>query len=478
MSIFQTIGNDKFFNPFCCRNRELYLECISLLIEKSKELPVLYELDAKSCILLELQNHMFSIETEDIGEEISNTRSAAENASAILRYFRECGWITSREVGRSGDNIAAVTSACRKLVEGLHRLFDRERNGAITNHIFAIYGILKDALGEERGRTIRPYSNLLVPLIEQECDLKNELFELRDNIRDIMRIVMQISDANSFGQFLVKDQVLEKFFNDYFFIKRSGLIPGYIAGIDRMLLQVRHSELYDRMVEEYQELKSLTRLEAQETIDRQFGELDSFVNIEYEKEMIYIDRKINTYYNLYSTRMMMVLSGSTNLQHELNRLLLTLKDLEPEGREALLGRLAESFQVQSMGYIGKKSLERRKKAQPQEPAPELLAGELSEEEKKALTDDLLKEAPDRYSLNKAADYYKTLSFPGGRLRTEDFPITTRDDAMMLAAGVIYSGTEGFPYRVELEEGLVETNIATLSKLSVYPIEETNPTKEK
>ena len=40
MSIFQTIGNDKFFNPFCCRNRELYLECISLLIEKSKELPV------------------------------------------------------------------------------------------------------------------------------------------------------------------------------------------------------------------------------------------------------------------------------------------------------------------------------------------------------------------------------------------------------------------------------------------------------
>ena len=155
---------------------------------------------------------MFSIETEDIGEEISNTRSAAENASAILRYFRECGWITSREVGRSGDNIAAVTSACRKLVEGLHRLFDRERNGAITNHIFAIYGILKDALGEERGRTIRPYSNLLVPLIEQECDLKNELFELRDNIRDIMRIVMQISDANSFGQFLVKDQVLDEFY--------------------------------------------------------------------------------------------------------------------------------------------------------------------------------------------------------------------------------------------------------------------------
>ncbi len=472
MSIFQTLGNDKFFNPFCCRNRELYLNCITLLIEKSKELPVLYELDAKSCIILELQNQMFSIETEDIGEEISNTRSAAENASAILRYFRECGWITSREVGRSGDNIAAVTSACRKLIESLHRLFDSERNGAITNHIFAIYGILKDALGEDRGRTIRPYSNLLVPLVEQECDLKNELFELRDSIRDIMRVVIRISDANSFGQFLVKDQVLEKFFNDYFFIKRSGLIPGYIAGIDRMLLQIRHSELYDRMVEEYQELKQISRLEAQEVIDRQFGELDSFINIEYEKEMIYIDRKINTYYNLYSTRMLMVLSGSTNLQHELNRLLLSLKDMEPEEREALLARLSESFRVQSISYIGKKSLERRKKNQIPEPMPELSAEELSEEEKKALTDELLKEAPDRYSLSTAADYYQKLSFPGGRLRTEDFPLATRDDAMMLAAGVIYSGTEGFPYCVEIEDGLVETEIATLSKLSIYPTKKT------
>ena len=40
MSFFETL-DEKFFNPFCCRNRALYFECISQLIEKSKEISVL-----------------------------------------------------------------------------------------------------------------------------------------------------------------------------------------------------------------------------------------------------------------------------------------------------------------------------------------------------------------------------------------------------------------------------------------------------
>ena len=42
MSVFQAVS-DKFFNPFTGKNRELYFSCITELIEKSKEIPVLYE---------------------------------------------------------------------------------------------------------------------------------------------------------------------------------------------------------------------------------------------------------------------------------------------------------------------------------------------------------------------------------------------------------------------------------------------------
>lgn len=70
MSFFKTL-DDKFFNPFCCRNRELYFECISQLIERSKEISVLYETDARNALILYLQNCTYSIETENIGEEIA-----------------------------------------------------------------------------------------------------------------------------------------------------------------------------------------------------------------------------------------------------------------------------------------------------------------------------------------------------------------------------------------------------------------------
>lgn len=465
MSYFDCV-NDKFFNPFCCKNREVYFECISQLIEKSKEIPVLYETDAKHCLIIYLQNCRYSIETEDIGDEVSNMRSPQENASAILRYFRICGWITPKEIGRTGDHIASVSAYCRKLIDALHRIFDQDANSAITNHIFSIYEILKTSLGKDGPRAIRPYSNILVPLVENECDLKNELLILKDSIREIMRVVMKMSNVNSLGQFLIKDELLTRFFNDYFFIKKSGLIPSYISEIDRMLRKLRRSELYEKMQKEYVKLKSVDEFQAREVIDRQFGELESFINFEYEREMSYIDNKINTYYNLYATRMMMILSNGSNLEHVLNRILMQLKDLDEEDRNLILGQLAQTHYLQSVGFISRKSFERRKKANPNQTNVGLVADELSDEERQRLTDELLTENPDRYSLDNVKTYFDQMTFYKDKLNVDECGVKTRDDAMMVAASMIYSGTVGFPYEVEFEEGMVETDIAAISRMSI------------
>ena len=465
MSFFDTL-NERFFNPFCCRNRSLYFACISQLIEKSKEIPVLYETDARDTLILYLQNCQYTIETENIGEEITSARSPQENASAILRYFRTCGWITPQEIGRSGDNLASVTAYCRKLVDAIQRIFGGDANGAITNHIFSMYEILKSSFGKDSARAIRPYQNILVPLIENECDLKNELLILKDSIREIMRAVMKMADVNSFGQFLIKDELLNRFFNDYFFIKKSGLIPSYISNIDRMLQKLRRSELYDRMIREYIRISNVEEFQAKEKIDRQFDELDSFINLEYEQEMGYIDRKINTYYNLYSTRMMMVLSDNTNLEHELNRLLLFLKELDGEDREEIIGRLAQSHRLMSVGFIGRKSIERRKKSNPNLKNAGLLQAELSAEERQRLTDELLTETPDRYSMDHVEQYFDRLMSGREKISVEECGAHTRDDATMIAASIIYSGTAGFPYEVEFKDGMIETEAARISNINI------------
>lgn len=465
MSFFETL-NEKFFNPFCCRNRVIYFECISELIEKSKEISVLYETDARNTLILYLQNCTYAIETENIGDEIAGGKTPQENASTILRYFRVCGWITPQEIGRNGDNIASVSAYCRRLIDAVHKIFDGDANGAITNHIFSMYEILKSSFNKDSGRSLRPYQNILLPLVENECDLKNEILILKDSIREIMRAVMKMADANSFGQFLMKDELLNRFFNDYFFIKKSGLIPSYISDIDRMLRKLRRSELYDRMIQEYTKIEHADKGRAREKIDRLFHELDSFINLEYEQEMSYIDRRINNYYNLYSTRMMMVLSENGNLEHELNRVLMYLQKLDGEKREEAVLRLSESHRLMSMGYIGRKSFERRKKRNPNQKNVGLVSEELSEEERKRLTDELLTETPDRYSMDNVEKHFDELLKGRDQLSVEECQVHTRDDATMIAASMIYSGTAGFPYEVEFWEGMVETEVARISNIRI------------
>ena len=383
-----------------------------------------------------------------------------------MRYFRICGWITPKEIGRSGDNIASVSAYCRKLIDAIHRIFDQDVNSAITNHIFSMYEILKTSLGKDSVRSIRPYSNILVPLVENECDLKNELLILKDSIREIMHAVMRMPDVNSFGQFLIKDELLMRFFNDYFFIKKSGLIPSYISEIDRMLRRLKRSELYEKMLQEYTRVKAIDEIRAKEIIDRQFGELESFINLEYEQEMNYIDKKINTYYNLYATRMMMVLSNGTNLEHILNRVLMQLKELDEDEREAALQLMAQAHRLQSIGFISRKSFERRKKTNPNMMNAGIISSEISEEERQRLTDELLTETPERYSLNNVKGYFDQLPFYKDKLSIDECGVKTRDDAMMVAASIIYSGTAGFPYEVEFEEGTIETEVATISKINI------------
>lgn len=470
MILFEKAEYDRFFNPLCCKNRRIYYECILQLIEKSKVTSLLYETDAKDCITLYLRNCMFSVVDEnscDNGDEnISSKKSDTENSSAILKYFRSCGWISEREIGRNGDNIATVMPYCRKMINSIQRIFKRETSGALTNRIFAIYDTLKSALDADHGRTIRPYSNILVPLIDNVYDLKNELLILKDSIRTIMRIVIKMTEVNTFGQFLIKDEMMNLFFNDYFFIKKEGLIPGYVAEIEKMLRQVMNTDVYSKMIHEYEMLEKIDECKAREMIDEQFSEIQGFINYDYVKEMDYIDKKINTYYNLYSTRMLMVLSNNTNMQTYLSDLLMILKGMDAEEREIALVEISKSYQLSSYRHIGRKSIERKKKRQPNAKSGAIVISALTEDEKAKLTRELLYEYSDRYSIGQVTSYFDTLLCDKVSVTTGDQAIRSRKEAMMLAASVIYSGSDQFPYGIEFLDGMVETDVASISNIRI------------
>lgn len=49
---------------------------------------------------------------------------------------------------------------------------------------------------------------------------------------------------------------------------------------------------------------------------------------------------------------------------------------------------------------------------------------------------------------------------------EEWGVRTREDAMMIASSIIYSGSVGFPYDVVFEEGTVETEVAAISRIKI------------
>ncbi len=470
MILFNNEGYEHFFNPLCCKNKRIYYECILQLIEKSKSVPLLYETDARDTLILYFRNCKYEVAEEDnsgnADENISSKKSETENAGAILRYFRHCGWISEREIGRNGDNIATVAPYCRKLIDAIERIFNRDYHAALTNHIFSIYDVLHSAFIVDHGRTHRPYSNILVPAVDSVSDLKNELLILKDSIRAIMRMVIKMTETNELGQFIIKDQMMEAFFNDYFFIKKGGLIPGYIEEIERLLRKIIKTEVYENMIREYQSLNNVEESKAREIVDSQLSEVRSFISYDYIKEMDFIDKKINNYYSLYSTRILMVLSNSVNMQTYLNDLLMTIKDLEADEKKAVLQAVSKCFGLQSYKYVGRKSIERRKKRRPNTKSGAIVISSLSEEDKARLTRELLYEYPDRYGVKQATDYFDKLFMDRESVIPDETMIKSRDDAMMLAASIIYSGSGEFPYEVEFLDGTMETEAATISRIRI------------
>ena len=83
-----------------------------------------------------------------------------------------------------------------------------------------------------------------------------------------------------------------------------------------------------------------------------------------------------------------------------------------------------------------------------------------------MTEQLLSGTPDKYSIENVQRHFERLMEDRKNIRIEESGIRTRNDAIMFAASIIYSGAEGFPYEVELGDGMVETEVARIRKVTV------------
>lgn len=71
MNFFEYVKNDSFFKPLTLKYKRIYYDCIQVLIDKTKELPVLYESDAKDSLTAYLKNEGINITRKSMLEDIA-----------------------------------------------------------------------------------------------------------------------------------------------------------------------------------------------------------------------------------------------------------------------------------------------------------------------------------------------------------------------------------------------------------------------
>lgn len=465
MDIFELVNNEKFFNPLSSKNRKIYFECIVELIERAKEVPVLYDSDARNCVAIYLKNsrYVFQSETEN-GD--TGAQPPERNAVAIMAYLRECGWITPREIGRNGENVANVSTNCRRIIDFLRKMCEKGNEGTLSNHIFSMYEILKAGFEEDSVRAERPYTNILKPLMDHAAELKNELMDLKDSIAGIMRMVMEFQDVNSVGRFLMKDEMLDQFFNDYFFIKNNGLIPSQISFIKNKLRAVAQGEMLQKMALEGAAQMKLEEAQAREKVEAYISELQYFLSVEYEENMELIDGRINTYYNLANTRMMLVMGNGINMESALDSFLSKMKTMEEKDREELLQKTGDCMRICSQKYIGRRSYEMRRRRGRDAASVGLALSDISEEEKKRRTEAMMNSTKNRFSLADTRSFLEGRMAGKKEMELMEQRIEGREEAMLFAASVMYSGIEEFPFEVELENDFVETETVKITNMKI------------
>lgn len=474
MNFFDYIRNDSFFKPLTLKYRRIYYDCIQILVDKTKELPVLYESDAKDSITIYLKNAGIDEAKKTIsndakkGEEAEASDSGAElQPSGILLLFRECGWVLPREIGRNGEYIVNISVDCRRIVDFLRKMTEKSGEGMMSNRIFSMYEIVKTAFEEDSVRRERPYTNILVPLIDNETELKNELVELKDSISSIMKAVIMFQDINSFGQYIMKDEMLDRFFNEYFFVKNNGLIPAQISFIKSRLRMLRQGELCEKMIEECSEKLQLDYEAARERVERYFSELQYFLSDEYESNMELIDSRINNYYNLANTRIMLMASNGVRLESLINDFLNVVSSLPEEEQNAAMEKVADCMRITNQKYVGYKSFEKKKRIKNEGENIGLLTEELSEEEKRIQTEKLFRSSSNRYSVDRVSNFLDAQLGTEKEMHLKEKVIRTKEEALMYAAAMLYAKNEEFPYDVQLLNEMVKTEIADITDITVF-----------
>lgn len=220
------------------------------------------------------------------------------------------------------------------------------------------------------------------------------------------------------------------------------------------------------MIGECSEKLQIDYEEAEERVDRYFAELQYFLSVEYDANMELIDDRINNYYNLANTRIMLMASNGVRLEAVINDFLNAVSGLPEVEQTSAMEKVSDCTRIIQQKYIGYKSFEKKKRMKNEGENIGLSVTELSDEEKELQTEQLFMSAPNRYSVDKVSNFLNVQLGVDKEMTIKEKEVQSKEEILMYAAAMLYAENEEFPYDIKLSDEVVRTKIADITNVTI------------
>lgn len=224
--------------------------------------------------------------------------------------------------------------------------------------------------------------------------------------------------------------------------------------------------MYEKMVEECGKRLRCPKEQAISRVDRYMAELQYFLSVEYEENMELIDTRINSYYNLANTRIMQMASSRVRLENLLGDFLDRVSRISKEEQDAAMEKVEKCTRVINQKYVGYKSFEQNRRIRNEGQNIALNTKAMSEEEMQKRTENLFRSAPNRYAPARVGAYLDEALGLDVSMELKEKGVQTKEEALMIAAAMLYAKNAEFPYEVRIKDEKVSTKIADISNVVI------------
>lgn len=465
VSVFDTIPNN-FFNPLSSNSNYRTNAALLRFIYEQYDNEISYRI--KRAVLRDEVAYYISDNSEKLMSDNDITaKSCQDIASDYLRKFasKDVRWLEEEFDESTFEKYIVITEQGVMLAELLIRL-ERPEREELSSYMYNIYNTL---LNQEQWNG-DPYVGALKNVYKNAKALSKSLKRMSTYIRKTIEKLMKEISYESLTENIIA-YCDGDFIKEYARLtKPQNNIHIYRGKIINMLEQMQNDDdMYELITIGCVNEEDIEEWEAEEKIDLMFDTIKKFLKDDYLRIIVDIKHKLSLYITMALGRLRYLKNHEVDMRGNVERTLKYILDIMTETgmREELPDEMAEMIRINPNKYIDLQSIRmpQNRKRVRQQLVTEIET--LTEEDLNNIKKVYEKEAKNPYSKKIARQYVKTLIGNRHELSSDEVPLETKEDLLMIMSAVAYAEENGF--KIEMKDGYFEAGNMVLRSFKILEV---------